>query len=404
VDSYFFPNVVVSFFQTIYAQDQGFIYGKVTTIDDNTYEGQIRWGKEEAFWTDMFNSAKRENENIRYLSREERDDLHEDHHGKWNLSFDIHHHDSDEFTHQFCTQFGNIATIYFTGRSRVEIELKNGEKLEVSGEGYNDIGEEIRVNDIEIGEIEIRWSRIDKIEFQATPSKLNKKWGDPLFGTVVTYDGEFTGFIQWDHDERITSDELDGDMEDGDISIEFGKIASIEREGGGSNVVLKSGREIYLRGSNDVNSDNRGIIVSNVDYGRADIPWREFKKVTFTVAPNSGPAYTDFKIPKELRGTVKTSSGNSHSGRLVFDLDEAWDLEVFQGNDDDIEYVIPFSNLKKVVPKNYSYSSVELKNGQKLLLGESQDTDERNDGILVFKNSGDPTYIPWDEVEEISFD
>ena len=53
--------------------DAGFIYGKVTTIDDNTYTGNIRWGKEEVFWFDMFNSSKPGNENLRYLSAEDRD-------------------------------------------------------------------------------------------------------------------------------------------------------------------------------------------------------------------------------------------------------------------------------------------------------------------------------------------
>ena len=31
------------------AQDAALIYGKVNTIDGDSYEGQIRWGKEEAF-------------------------------------------------------------------------------------------------------------------------------------------------------------------------------------------------------------------------------------------------------------------------------------------------------------------------------------------------------------------
>src|ERR1044071_1360192 len=44
--------------------NEGFMYGKVTTRS-NTYEGQLRWGNEEAFWTDYFNAAKRSSENYR---------------------------------------------------------------------------------------------------------------------------------------------------------------------------------------------------------------------------------------------------------------------------------------------------------------------------------------------------
>ena len=57
------------------AQDEGFIYGKVTTEDGDTYEGPLRWGKEEVYWTDMFNASKKENKNLDYLSNRELDDL-----------------------------------------------------------------------------------------------------------------------------------------------------------------------------------------------------------------------------------------------------------------------------------------------------------------------------------------
>ncbi len=41
---------------------QGFLYGRITTVDGATYEGRLRWGgDEEAFWGDYFNGAKLEN-------------------------------------------------------------------------------------------------------------------------------------------------------------------------------------------------------------------------------------------------------------------------------------------------------------------------------------------------------
>src|SRR5262245_48102238 len=46
------------------ASDQGFLYGRVTTVDGATYEGRLRWGKggnQEAFWNDYFNGSKRKN-------------------------------------------------------------------------------------------------------------------------------------------------------------------------------------------------------------------------------------------------------------------------------------------------------------------------------------------------------
>src|SRR5262245_52101600 len=42
---------------------QGFLYGRITTVDGATYEGRLRWGKgdQEAFWGDYFNGFKVKN-------------------------------------------------------------------------------------------------------------------------------------------------------------------------------------------------------------------------------------------------------------------------------------------------------------------------------------------------------
>merc|ERR1712130_634958 len=60
---------------TSISANEAFIYGKLTTIDGDVYTGQIRWGKEEAYWTDIFNGTKEDNENYRYLTREDKEAL-----------------------------------------------------------------------------------------------------------------------------------------------------------------------------------------------------------------------------------------------------------------------------------------------------------------------------------------
>lgn len=113
--------------------------------------------------------------------------------------------------------------------------------------------------------------------------------------------------------------------------------------------------------------------------------------------------YASYKSPKELSGTVKTVSGSTFAGRIIYDLDEAYDIEILQGKEDDIEYLVPFRDIKMISPKNYSYTNIELKNGKKILLTDSQDVTDDNDGILVFNGKGDPTYIPWEDVDKINF-
>lgn len=385
------------------AQDEALIYGKLTTIDGDTYTGQIRWGKEEAFWTDLFNGNKEDNENYRYLSREEKRSLRDDRRGRrwngWNISWNSNDY---ETTHEFQARFGDISKLEINRRSEVKLTMRNGETIYVE-DGSNDFNTTIHIMDAELGKSSFKWSRVEVIEFMDTPKNLGDKMGDALYGTVESYAGEFTGYIQWDHDERISTDVLDGDTRDGDVKIQFGKLKSIERERGGSDVVTKSGREMYLRGSNDVNSGNRGIIVTT-EYGRVDIPWREFKKVTFSDAPQGSMSYSQFAGMKKLSGTVVTSDGETLSGNIIYDLDEEYSYEMLQGKDDDVEYIIPMEFVKSISPKNYDYSNVTLKNGTELLLGDSRDVSENNDGVLVFVNgSKDPKYISWEDIESITF-
>lgn len=389
------------------AQDESFIYGTITTVDDQSYTGAIRWGKEEVYWSDMFNASKDKNENLDYLSREEINYLRNRGNNDWivnnvGIRWDSWDYENS-FVHQLAIPFGNIQQIEPISRSQVLVTLRNGKEIEVDGDGYNDIGSKIQVKDEELGTIELSWYRIEKISFLETPKQLDSKFGDPLYGTVKTDIGDFTGIVQWDHDERLTTDKLDGDTEDGDISIDFGNIKRIQREGYSRSIIeLQSGRELELHGSNDVNSENRGIIVTVAGIGRVDIPWKSFREVEFTKAPSTDSKYKAYNKQNKLIATVTVVNGDTHSGELIFDLDEQYDFEILNGKDDDIEFEIDFKNIAEIAPKNYNYSKITLKSGRQLVLGDSQDVSDENDGLIILTN-GKPVYIPWEKVEAIKF-
>ncbi|NNE27182.1 MAG: hypothetical protein HKN09_10090 [Saprospiraceae bacterium] len=388
-----------------------FIYGKVTTIDNETYEGQIRWGGEEAFWFDMFNSSKEKNEYLKYLSDDQLDALngHEDNHASnnWNKWFKSSKNSwsnwDNKHTHLFACQFGDIASLIIHGDEDVELVLKNGEALHLDG-GSNDIGADVMVHDGEIGDVNIDWRRIKKVEFMNTPNGLVSGFGQALWGAVETEHGNFTGFLQWDHDERLTKDVLDGEYEDGELSIEFGKIKKIQKYGHGSKVTLHSGRSFNLYDSNDVDEDNRGIIVNIPGQGRVDIEWDEFVSMTIAEqADNYNYSYTSFTGDQALNATVETVEGKKYSGALVFDLDEKYQLEMLDGVKDDITYFIPFGHVAEISPLNREESEVILINGTKLILEEKVDVTRNNDGVLVFENAQNPQYIPWNQVRKVSF-
>jgi len=393
-------------------QDEGFIYGRIYTGDGRSYEGPIRWGKEEVYWIDVFNGAKDGNENLRHLTRDQRDKLEDqrrwgrhDHFSASNWRWVNWNNDDDnDFTHQFSCQFGEIKSIRNIHRNMVELELQSGLKFDVNGQGYNDIGEDIKIIDKEIGEMQIEWHDIDRVEFKATPSKLSQKFGQPLYGTVDAYSKSFTGYIQWDHDERLTTDKLDGDAEDGKIHLLFEKIKTLERSMNHTNATLKSGRQLDLRGSNDVNSENRGVIITMESGAIVDVPWDEFKRVNFADAPVKPlRRYDDFKNQKEISATVTTADGKTVSGKIILDLDEAYDFELYQGKEADVEFAVPLRNVKKITIKTQDKVTVELRNGENLSLAESQDVGELNQGVLVFIGKDEPKYIAWEDVSAILF-
>lgn len=410
-------SVVVIFATTLslslIAQDSGFIYGKVITDDGDVYEGPLRWGKEEVYWTDMFNASKDENRNLDYLSNRELESLEDRYYNTrngnsvmrlMNVSWDFNDNGRDsDFVHEFSCEFGNIKSLDIRSRSRVDVELRDGTKIEIDGDGYNDLGAKIRVLDRDLGLVSLSWSRIEEIQFMDSPDRLEDKFGEPLYGTVESDLGRFTGYVQWDHDERVDTDVLDGDTRDGDVSIPFGKIESIERDGYSSSIVkLKSGRELDLRGSNDVNDDNKGIIVTVAGLGRVDLEWEDFDKVTFKDAPNSGMDFDSFSSPKKLTGLVEVDNGDKHQGEIIYDLDEEYSFEVLNGQDNDTKYIIPFRNVKSIEPKSADRASVVLKNGDTITMEDAQDVSERNQGILV-KTNNDRVYVPWDRVRKVTF-
>ena len=88
---------------------------------------------------------------------------------------------------------------------------------------------------------------------------------------------------------------------------------------------------------------------------------------------------------------------------LVYDLDETYQLEILNGERNDIEYFIPFHAIQKLEVVNKKKTKVTIKSGESIILENSVDVNHDNDGILVFtENNSEPTYIPWEDIAEIN--
>lgn len=390
-----------------------FIYGEIETVDGDTYKGHIRWGTDEVYWIELFNAAKRSNDFLKFLSKKEVESLNQQQEGgsSWlGIDLGVLSIWEDRFSrtqHQLDIQFGDIKTVQPAGRSRARLTLKNGVILEADGNGYSDVGTSVVVHDFELGNFPIKWDRIKEVRFSAAPNGSKAGFGEPIYGIVnAGRKGTFKGLIQWDTDERFLDEVLNGEDRDGKKDIPFRSIKTITKKANGVDVVLHSGRDFYLTGSNDVNRENRGIVIFDPEMGRVVVPWRDFFDLEIVEAKKEWVlTYNDFKNPKGISGTVVTIDGEEYKGLLAYDLDEAWEFEMLDANDDDVAYQIPFRNIKNIIPKNYNYSSIVLRNGTSLLLGGGRDVSEQNDGILIFPSrNAEPVYVRWSKIDQVIFD
>jgi hypothetical protein len=371
----------------------GYLYGTIETSSGNSYTGLLRWGREEAFWDDHFNASKQDEPATGRLPRGYKRSPRKvevfglEVSGPWERAWS---------QRQLIVRFGDLAEIRPRGDDRAELVFRNGESMRIDG-GSNDLGGKITVWDATVGKIDVEWDRIRSIKFAATPASARPA-GQRLSAKVRTTVGEFSGYLQWDKEEALTVDELDGEADDGDVSIAMGKIRSIERRSRrSSRVELVDGRVLELSGTNDVDSSIRGIVVDDARFGRVEIPWDVFERADLEVAKDSGKSYGDYAPLGEIRAKVTLRGGKTREGRIAYDLDETHLWEMLNGNQDDIDYDIPFARVKQIRPMGRR-AEVTLDNGQKLRLEGQTDVGDEHAGI-AFLDGAEEDYVTWDEIE-----
>jgi hypothetical protein len=383
----------------VQAGPHGYIYGTVETTNDHSYTGMLRWGTEETFWDDLFNSTKSD---LPYLEEHHRESRQRNRIKVLGITVGYRWDDSSD-SRMFIARFGDIAQIEMPRGDKINVTMKDGSEFSMTG-GSNDVGATITVQDDSLGAVKLAWEKIERVTFKPTPAGLEPP-GYRLFGKLTTKDETFEGYIQWDVQECLSTDELDGESDDGDMSIAMGRIRAIEkRNRRGSLIVLKDGREFVLEGTNDVDSSMRGVHVDDPRFGRVTVNWEAFERVEFEEVDHSGRAYGDYGPAKRLRGSVVDYDGKSHSGELVFDLDETASWELLNGSLDDVEYSIPFGMLRSIEPTREDGSVVTLAGGATATLYDGQDVSERNDGVVVIRENGRETYFTWDEIKRIEFE
>lgn len=393
------------------ADNAGRIYGTIHTVDGDTFEGLIRWDKNEGSWVDLLNGTR---------DRDDRDRDTKYHSGRRKYRsersrvriFGIEISDGDGYyelsgsSSSSGVRFGHLKSLEVLDDDRALLTMKDGHEVEFYG-GSTDIGEDIReivIEDPNEGEIEFTWDDIELIEFSDTRYNDESTFGERLYGTLTTRRGEqFTGFVCWDVDELFANDVLDGEERRRSRKIRFGQLKSISRySSSGAEVVMNDGDEMLLKGTNDVDDDNRGIIICDPALGQVEVEWDEFEKLEFSKAPRP-ISYSSFDGGRKMTGTVYTEDGDEYTGEVCWDDDEEYTWEILNGEYRDIEFSIEFGMIKEIEKGSRRSTDVKLKDGRTFTLRGSNDVDDDNKGIIVTESNGEEAYIDWEEFSRVVF-
>ncbi|MBW3552711.1 MAG: hypothetical protein KY466_04325 [Gemmatimonadetes bacterium] len=389
--------------------DPARLYGRVTSTDGRLVEGFIRWGKNEAGWFDILHSSKpiprrnhRDAERLGWepAEREKRIEI-----LGIGITFPVDRVSLSR-TAQSGIRFGHVSSLERLSGSRARVMLKSGEELELEGGG--DLGSSIgriTVEDVRGGSVEMEWSDLRSVDFMGGPD-VASRMGDRLYGTLVTRGGDrFTGYVAWDIDEIFTTDVLDGEERGRDREIPFGRIRAIARNSSRSaRVWLHDGTEMVLDGTNDVNDDNRDILIADPALGEVRVEWDELDRLEFSRAPTS-PEFAAFDGGRRLRGTVEATGGERHSGLIRWDNDEEYTWEMLDGQlRDGIDLDIEMGAIASIERRGYRTSVVTLRDGRSFELGGSNDVDEDNKGVYVEREDGGLVLVPWDSFRRVVFD
>lgn len=385
--------------------DPGRLYGRVVTLDRETFEGFLSWDGNEAHWTDHIDATKRVPRRFRREAERLTGERYERERSVRVFGVRVGWGTESQWssTSQAAIRFGHVQRLEVLDDNHALLTLKSGEEQELTNRG-SDLGRglDVIVHEADGSSVEIGWDDIDTIEFLPAP-RGESGFGERIHGTLTARGGyEFTGWITWDRDEIFGLDELDGDEGRRRHQIPFSNVRSIERVSSSRALVTTAdGDRLELDGTNDVNSGNRGIFVSDPGLGRVEVKWREFESLR--LHPPENPNYQAFDGGRRITGTVTTETGERISGDIRWDNDEEWTWEALDGNVDGMIMDVEFGLVGSVERVSPSSSRVTLRDGRSFVLRGSNDVDDDNKGIFVYPEGGEPVMLMWDEVARVDF-
>lgn len=227
------------------------LYGKVKTEGGEEITGFVAWDADEIYSTDIL--------------------------------------DGEVDDHTRKVEFSSIQTIEKVSRDACMVRRKSGPEFKMTGTNDVDSGNRgIAVTIPGLGRVQVDWDEFESVTFLPIPAGLQPTYsqfdgGKRLHGTATTSDGKsWTGPIAWDNDEKFAWEYLNGEQNGLKYNVEFANIAKIERHSGRSaRVTLRDGSVLSLRGSNDVDDENKGIFVETGKDEAKEVDWDDFASIVF---------------------------------------------------------------------------------------------------------------------------
>ena len=382
---------------------EGLLHGRIVTGDGDVYEGRIRFGgDEEATWLHQFNGVRRDNPWVAHVPA---DEIAGDRFSWRFLGMEFSVRPDRTTERPFVVRMGDITRIDAHWRD-LRVTLRSGSVVRLDRYEADDFADGVRVWDAARGITDLSERTIRSIEF--FPPQHPGAGPLPLHGTVRTATAEFNGFIQWERESGLESDQLRGRNDDAEIALAFSEISSVvRRPGGGAVVATTDGREVMLSSATRGRQPHRGLYVDDPRFGRVLVSWEAFERVDFTPG-GPGPAHADFAPGHPLKGTVVTRSGHRMTGRLVYDLDESESTETLDAPAQGVDYMIPFGLIARIDTRGSADNAsiqVMLRSGEELRLARGGDLADSNGGMLVFQTgSSRPAYVAWADLERIELE
>lgn len=390
---------------TANCQPEGVLYGTLTLDDDKTITGAMRWNDRAQYWLHHISGEYAEPFDLDSVSDEVADAITEHQPGpQLHINDDV----VIEFVKWFSDEelqatewrfpLGVIDAIDLSDDDAT-VTLSGGHQFSARKSGMLSRSIEIRSSDGEIREYEP--SDVREIRFSEAPEDA-QRFPDFLFGTLTADDTEYTGLIEWDQDERGLTEELDGDLPDGeDLSIEFGDIARIVKvDNDASTVHVKSGKSYVLNNSNDVDSENRGNVVHD-RIARRIFNWARFTSLEFQPIPDGWlPTRSDFAPSTVMHGKVERKDAGPVDGQLYLDLSHDMSSAVTSTEYQGLRMFVPLGAIREVRRTDGRFG-LTLKDGTVVEGGPYLFAGPSTGGVLV-RSGSEESFVPWDEITSIA--